>query len=618
MKDLAARSDVELVRATRTGDRDAFAVLWQRHSHAAATLARSYTHYDTDDVVAEAFTLVYTAIRKGGGPTTAFRPYLFTTLRNVAAGWGRADHTLNVEDIDALSETPAEEDTLDGLDRSLTVTAFRALPTRWQEVLWYMDVESLAPRQVGPLLGMKPNAVSALAIRAREGLRLAWIRTHLASTTTAPACRRTIEAIPAWSRGTLAGAARRQVAEHLAGCTQCQAVADEAAHVNRRLALILLPLTAGLAGATAYLASAPGAGISAAVLPASPTVPWATATAASGTTAARIGAISGIAAIGTSVVAAGGLLVALALGQPAVDAAAETAALAPPTSAAGASSLGATSSEAAGDGNPETRPTPAAPDLPTTPGPDTGTGGASPDATPPVEQPAVPAEAHETAPGDEVAPTPSASDQPVAAVPAANPPATDPPAPDVPLVVDPTPATAPTVPSAPIAQLAARPTTVLPAIAGTSKPAAVVTVVEQGGTGTWSTVASAAGEWSVELTGLHPGTWSVDATQTVVSDGVETTSPASTPVSVLLTAPPTGNVAVVTAGALYTITADGVPGQTFHFTIPSAGFVSSDLTFDAAGHWEPDGPVYLSGTDVLFSYLSGPFAGPAGQATVTP
>ncbi|MDN4641449.1 sigma-70 family RNA polymerase sigma factor [Agreia sp. PsM10] len=249
----STQSDNELVVATREGDRSAYAELWRRHSRAAISVARSYTSFDADDVVAEAFANIYTTIGRGGGPTGGFRPYLFTTVRNVAAQWGRAANTLNVEDIETIGDMSNEADTLDRLEKSLAATAFRSLPNSWQEVLWYSEVESLTPRQIAPLLGLSPNSVSALAMRAREGLRVAWVKAHLSSASADPECSWTIERLPAWSRGGVTQRTKTRIDAHLESCVDCRAAADEAEHMNGRLAVILLPLAAGVAGAAAYI-----------------------------------------------------------------------------------------------------------------------------------------------------------------------------------------------------------------------------------------------------------------------------------------------------------------------------------------------------------------------------
>ncbi|MDR6688248.1 DNA-directed RNA polymerase specialized sigma24 family protein [Arthrobacter sp. 1088] len=61
------------------------------------------------------------------------------------------------------------------------LAALQSLPERWQKVLWYTDVLQYKPREIAPLLGIAPNAVSALVLRARKGLRAAYaelLNTH--------------------------------------------------------------------------------------------------------------------------------------------------------------------------------------------------------------------------------------------------------------------------------------------------------------------------------------------------------------------------------------------------------------------------------------------------------
>lgn len=54
--------------------------------------------------------------------------------------------------------------------------AMRTLPARWRTVLWYAEVMGGPPRKIAPILGIEPNAVSALLIRSRAGLRAAYER----------------------------------------------------------------------------------------------------------------------------------------------------------------------------------------------------------------------------------------------------------------------------------------------------------------------------------------------------------------------------------------------------------------------------------------------------------
>ncbi|MFC6356978.1 sigma-70 family RNA polymerase sigma factor [Luethyella okanaganae] len=246
--------DTVLIEQSRNGGSEAFAELWRRHAAAGRTVARSFTSsLDPDDLVAEAFTRIYTLLQSGRGPTGAFRPYLFTTIRNTASSWGKARRETSMDNLESFEDPGTSEDaSIEALDKSLTATAFRSLPTRWQEALWYSEVEGMTPQQIAPLLAMSANSVSALCYRAREGLRQAWIQAHLNSTATAPECRWTIERLGAYTRGSLGQRDVRRVDEHLDNCAKCAIVAAEARETGSRLALVLLPLAAGIGAASAY------------------------------------------------------------------------------------------------------------------------------------------------------------------------------------------------------------------------------------------------------------------------------------------------------------------------------------------------------------------------------
>src|SRR5436190_1737130 len=81
--------------------------------------------------------------------------------------------------------------------------ACRSLPQRGQAVLWDLDVEGMAPAETSVLLGLTPNATSALAVRAREGLKNAWLQAHLNDKDVPEECRWTTERMGQYVRGTL-------------------------------------------------------------------------------------------------------------------------------------------------------------------------------------------------------------------------------------------------------------------------------------------------------------------------------------------------------------------------------------------------------------------------------
>ncbi|MFF1879527.1 sigma-70 family RNA polymerase sigma factor [Leifsonia sp. NPDC058230] len=250
-------SDGTLVERARAGDASAYGELWVRHAQAGRAAAKSITSsIDPDELVSEAFTRIWETTKRGAGPTKGFRPYLIVTIRNLAARLGAKVREAPIDFADDLPD----ESTLDAeadraLDRGMSAKAFATLPARWQEVLWYSEVEEYDPATVGKLMGISPAAAAMLSFRAREGLRRAWVQVHIASSGDDPAHSWTIERLGARTRGTLTKRDRDRIEAHLAECEACTALASEAENINSRLALVLLPLALGAVGSLGYLAA---------------------------------------------------------------------------------------------------------------------------------------------------------------------------------------------------------------------------------------------------------------------------------------------------------------------------------------------------------------------------
>jgi RNA polymerase sigma factor (sigma-70 family) len=236
------RSDVELdaslIESVRRGRVEDWGRLYERHVAAAYNLARLLARSlaEADDLVAEAFAKVLDTLRAGRGPDSAFRAYLLTALRHTAYDKTRRDRRIELsEDVETAGGVrvaqPFSDTAVAGLERSLAAQAFARLPERWQAVLWHTEVEDQTPAEVAPILGLTPNGVSALAYRAREGLRQAYLQVHLAETTETR-CRATVERLGAWTRSGLAKREKAQVEAHLDDCERCRTLAAELADVN--------------------------------------------------------------------------------------------------------------------------------------------------------------------------------------------------------------------------------------------------------------------------------------------------------------------------------------------------------------------------------------------------
>jgi RNA polymerase sigma factor (sigma-70 family) len=164
--------DLALLEFVRGGDVDAYGELFRRYADFARRVARRVSRRDADDLVAEAFRRIFTAISRGNGPSYAFSAYLAAAIRSVAAArpLPYTEVPVDSDQIDAI----ATDDDVDVDPR--VGAAFSALPSSWQQALWYSDVEGLPPRQAAPMIGLaSPNAFSALRKRARAGLRAAYL-----------------------------------------------------------------------------------------------------------------------------------------------------------------------------------------------------------------------------------------------------------------------------------------------------------------------------------------------------------------------------------------------------------------------------------------------------------
>lgn len=635
------RSDTDLVESARAGDDDAFAELWLRHAAAGRTVARSFSTEDPDDVVAEAYARILKAVRDGRGPSAGFRPYLFTTIRNVAAAWGGARRDVPIEDATTIEDPETTEAaSMDALDRSLTARAFRSLPQRWQEVLWYSEVEGMSPATVAPLLGLTPNGTAALAYRAREGLRQAWIQAHISASPEGSDCRWTTERLGAYSRGGLGKRETARLERHLTECAKCSIVAAEAQNVGSRLTLVLLPLLLGVGGAAAYAASLQrGAAVAAGGAAGGAVVAGGggagaggggagsggagsggagshSAGAARAGRAARSGghgAAFGVGATIVGVAAAAGVVGAVVLGPQLFASTRQGVTAAQPSDAPSAEAPdapGAPTGTAPEPQAPASSPPPAAPVVPD-PGP-------APDDAPPVVLPVVPA-------------VPSTS------VPAVEPPVTPPVSP--PAVPPAAPVVSSTFPSG--FETAA---TSLP-LTGRGEPGATIAVTGSALASVARLAASPAGSPSVvlgtatvapdgswtldaDLSGLTDGTWDVSVTQT--RSGL-TSAPASVRIGVDRTALPpvivsadtgTGDLADRLAPIL---TGTAEPGATI--VVSDHGTAVATVTASAEGAWtspeliaiSPDYSLAARQTDVLgnVSAESAPLAGTAIVPTVT-
>ncbi|MEJ7633699.1 sigma-70 family RNA polymerase sigma factor [Aeromicrobium sp.] len=235
---LAERDDGELLSLVRRGHPHAYAALFTRYTYAAHRLARHLgRREEAEDVVSESFAQVLDLVRKGKGPDRAFRAYLFTTIRHDVARRAKAERRVVPTDDEHRIDTvvPFGGGQLDAFEKSAIRSAYESLPARWRTVLWHLDVEGRRPHELGPVLDLTPNAVSALVYRARSGLREAYLRQHVKRDGPMGdlTCRDTRAKLPAFVRRTASAREQERTLAHLEACAECMAVHLDLREVNR-------------------------------------------------------------------------------------------------------------------------------------------------------------------------------------------------------------------------------------------------------------------------------------------------------------------------------------------------------------------------------------------------
>jgi len=251
-------SDAVLIEAVRGGDIAAYGELYDRHLVAARRVAAAIAadEAERDDLVAEGFTRVLRILRTGEGPDEDFRPYLLTTIRNTMISWRRRDAAVSVvaEVPDVLPATGSDDQVGSRLHATVAADAFASLPERWRTVLWRTEIDGEAPARIAEDLGMTPNGVAALAYRAREGLRQAYLDQHV-PTARRRTCRAVSGQLARWVRDGIGDHKAHRITAHLDGCADCRELAAGLRQLNEELPVAIAPLILGVPILTQWLST---------------------------------------------------------------------------------------------------------------------------------------------------------------------------------------------------------------------------------------------------------------------------------------------------------------------------------------------------------------------------
>jgi RNA polymerase sigma factor (sigma-70 family) len=231
-------SDADLIWRVRAGDIAAYGELYDRHLVAARRVAAAIAAHaaERDDLIAEEFTRVLGILRSGEGPDEDFRPFLLTTIRNTMISWRRRDAAVSLvaELPDVLPGGGRDEPVGSRLLATFAVDAFASLPERWRTVLWRTEIEGESPAHIAQDLGMTPNGVAALAYRAREGLRQAYLDQHIPAARRRN-CRIVSGQLARWVRDGIGDQKAHRITAHLDRCADCRELAAVLRQLNEEL-----------------------------------------------------------------------------------------------------------------------------------------------------------------------------------------------------------------------------------------------------------------------------------------------------------------------------------------------------------------------------------------------
>ena len=250
---------------------DAYAAVYQEHNSRLVAYARSLTGNAAvaEDLAAEAHFRVWRRMSAGH---TVDNPsaYLTTTVRNLAAGLGRAQREI-ARDLDEIpedaerAETVAEDPERRASHVDLISRLLKELPERWAKALWYAEVEDLPMEAVGAHIGASASTTAVVLTRARERLRQAFLQSQPGRPAD-EACEPYWKQMPTIVRGTASARRSRTVLEHSDGCADCRTRMLALTEANTRLPLLLGPALLGImvGGGAWFLPTVAGAGAGAA------------------------------------------------------------------------------------------------------------------------------------------------------------------------------------------------------------------------------------------------------------------------------------------------------------------------------------------------------------------
>jgi RNA polymerase sigma-70 factor (ECF subfamily) len=171
--------DALLVARVRTGDDAAFTTLVQRHQQPLIAYARQILgggHHDAEECVQDAFVRALGFLRSRVDRDIAFKPWLYTIVRNACLDRIRsraAKQTVALDSLEAVL-TDGQHDPHEALGRReqlrVVLGGLHELPARQRAALVMHELEGRPHEELAGSLGVSVGASKALVCRARQGM----------------------------------------------------------------------------------------------------------------------------------------------------------------------------------------------------------------------------------------------------------------------------------------------------------------------------------------------------------------------------------------------------------------------------------------------------------------
>jgi RNA polymerase sigma-70 factor, ECF subfamily len=166
-----------VLAAARSGNDDAFSVLWRDANPALLRYLRVIAPDVAEDVAAETWVQVVRGLAKFTGDEGAWRAWLFTTARRRLLDQARLRKRHPAEPLDEINaaDVPrspdAEQIAMDNLATESAVALLSQLPVQQAEAILLRVVAGLDTEVVAEMLGRSPGAIRVAAHRGLKRLQ---------------------------------------------------------------------------------------------------------------------------------------------------------------------------------------------------------------------------------------------------------------------------------------------------------------------------------------------------------------------------------------------------------------------------------------------------------------